>query len=90
MILGISCFLPSTSSDEGLGISARAIASTAPFSKRRPMRVLQAWTRKPIIIRFITRKIAVPRRIVQVDSGEGGTLRAEMLLVGVGEGPRPW
>lgn len=67
MILGISCFLPSINSDPGAGISARAIASAAPSSKRRPIRVLQAWTRKPMIIRLITRKMAVPRRMVVED-----------------------
>lgn len=50
--------------EPGAGISDRRMASAPPSSKRRPMRVLKALTRKPMIMRFITRKMTVPRRIV--------------------------
>jgi hypothetical protein len=56
------------SSEPGAGISDRAIASAAPSSKSREMRVLQAWRRKLIIKRLITRKMTVPRLIVALGS----------------------
>jgi hypothetical protein len=42
------------------------MASAAPSSNSREMSVLKAFRRKPMIIRFMTRKMIVPRRIVQV------------------------
>jgi hypothetical protein len=53
-------------SEPGAGISEGWMASAAPSSKRREIRVLKALRRKPMISRFMTRKIIVPRRIVQV------------------------
>lgn len=65
MIFGINCVLFSIKSDPGAGISGRCIASAAPSSKSRAMSVLKALTRDPMIMRFITRKMMVPRRIVK-------------------------
>jgi len=53
------------SSDSGAGISERWIASAAPSSKRREMRVLKLLRRKPMTMRLIPRKMIVPRRIVR-------------------------
>lgn len=72
MIFGINCVLFSIKSDPGAGISARDIASVEPSSKRREMRVLKALTRKPRIMRLMTRNIIVPRRIVRKEKGEEG------------------
>lgn len=65
MIFGINCVLLLRRSDPGAGISDRWMASAEASSKRRDMRVLQALRRKPMIIRCMTRKMAVPRRIVE-------------------------
>jgi hypothetical protein len=62
-------------SEPGAGISERWMASAAPFSNRREMRVLKAFRRKPMTIRFMTRKMIVPRRIVQV--GRRGLVELE-------------
>jgi hypothetical protein len=52
--------------ESGAGISAPGIANLEAFSKRRDMRVLQALIREPIIIKFMTTKMTVPRRIVKI------------------------
>ena len=74
MILGINCVRSSITSDPGAGISALAIASAAPSSNSREMRVLKALRRKPITIRFMTRKITVPRLIVLSITGSIGKI----------------
>jgi len=75
MILGINCVRFSRRSEPGAGISERWIASAAPSSNRREMRVLKAFRRKPMASTFMTRKMIVPRRIVQV--GRRGLVELE-------------
>jgi len=50
--------------EEGPGISAFDIASTLPSSKRSAIKVENALNRKPRTMRFNTRKMAVPLRIL--------------------------
>lgn len=69
IIFGINCGFNSMASLPGAGISADRMASEAPVWKRRDMRVLKALRRNPRIIRLITRKMMVPRRIVAVVEG---------------------
>lgn len=45
------------------------MASAAPSMKRSDMRVLKAFTRKPIMMKLMTRKIRVPRLIVEFECG---------------------
>lgn len=54
--------------EPGEGISGRSIASAAPSSKRREMRVLKALRREPMTSRLITKKTTVPRRMVMKGS----------------------
>jgi hypothetical protein len=60
MILGISCGPSSTRCEPGAGISLREMASDSPSSKRRPIKVLKEFTRSLMIIKLMTRKMAVP------------------------------
>lgn len=69
MIFGINCVLFSIRSEPGAGISEVSMASGALSSKRSDIKVLVALRRYPIIIRFITRKMIVPLRIVKVFEG---------------------
>lgn len=76
-------------SEPGAGISELWIASLAPSSKRREIRVLKALTRKPIMRKLMTRKMMVPRRIVVIRASsdeerglEVGGGRAERAQVG--------
>jgi len=78
MILGISWVRLSIRFDPGAGISGRWMASAAPSSKRRDMRVLKAFRSDPMIMRFMTRKMTVPRRIVKIED-EGLTRRGLVL-----------
>jgi len=66
MIFGINCVLFSIISEPGAGISARWMASAAPLWKSREISVLKAFSRKPMMIRLITRKTMVPRRMIVV------------------------
>lgn len=54
----------SMSSEPGAGISARRMASAEASSKRSDMRVLQAFTSRPMIIRLMTMKMMWPRRML--------------------------
>jgi hypothetical protein len=78
MILGINWVRLSFKSESGAGISAPGIANLEAFSKRRDMRVLQALIREPIMIKLMTTKITVPRRIVKYV----GSVKIEGRIVG--------
>ena len=75
MILGINCVRLLFKSESGAGISAPGIANLWASSNRRDRRVLQALSREPTIIKFMTMKMTVPRRIVNFVESVTGRCR---------------